>query len=194
MNLQNISIENFKCFKTQTSIEFGKLTLLTGANSSGKSSIIYSILGSLQSGEFPFKFSTNGKYVNMGDFKEIVHDHNRNEKIKINFNFKNDSIFNIKTTWEEDLNNNLPKLVELDASSDYFTLLATLKSKKYHVDFKYDPDKDPQNTVFTKEMYRKILSSFNDIIDNSEKDPKKIKKNTKNTALMKSPLSLLKPI
>ena len=82
MNLTKISIENFKCFQNEIDIDFGRLTLLTGANSSGKSSIIYSVLGSLQSGEFPFQFSTNGKYVNMGDFKEIVHDHNRKEKIK----------------------------------------------------------------------------------------------------------------
>ena len=69
MILEKISIENFKCFHTKTDIEFGKITLLTGANSSGKSSIIYSILGAIQSGEFPLQFSTNGKYVNMGDFK-----------------------------------------------------------------------------------------------------------------------------
>jgi len=65
MRINKVSIENFKCFKG-VDIELGKLTLLTGANSSGKSSILYSILGVLQSGEFPFQFSPNGKYVNMG--------------------------------------------------------------------------------------------------------------------------------
>ena len=43
MDLQKITIENFKCFRSKTEIDFGKLTLLTGANSSGKSSIIYSV-------------------------------------------------------------------------------------------------------------------------------------------------------
>ena len=72
--LKKISIENFKCFGKPVDIEFGRLTLLTGANSSGKSSVIYSILGSIQCGEFHLQFSVNGKYVNMGDFKEIVYD------------------------------------------------------------------------------------------------------------------------
>ncbi|KAA6306392.1 hypothetical protein EZS27_041952, partial [termite gut metagenome] len=63
MRIRNLSIQNFKCFEERIDLEEGKLTLLTGANSSGKSSIIYSILGAIQSGEFPLHFSTNGKYV-----------------------------------------------------------------------------------------------------------------------------------
>lgn len=164
MNIDNIKIENFKCFKEQADIDFGKITLLTGANSSGKSSIIYSILGSLQSGEFPFKFSTNGKYVDMGDFQEIVHHHNRKEKINLGFTFKNGVIHKIKTTWCEDIENNLPKLEKLNASSDYFTLNVELKKNKYSVDFTYDPNKDPQNNTLTKEIYKKFFTSFSEVL------------------------------
>ncbi|MCP4213405.1 MAG: AAA family ATPase [bacterium] len=86
MRINKLSLENFKCFK-KADFELGKLTLLTGANSSGKSSVLYSILGTLQSGEFPLSFSPNGKYVNMGNFKELYHKHLKDNTVKIGINF-----------------------------------------------------------------------------------------------------------
>ena len=71
VSLKTLHLKNFKCFKKEQSITFEKLTILTGENSSGKSSVLNAILGSIQSGEYPYKFSPNGKYVNMGDFKEV---------------------------------------------------------------------------------------------------------------------------
>lgn len=44
MNKLNLSIEGFKCFKEYTIFEFNNITLLTGANSAGKSSVIQSLL------------------------------------------------------------------------------------------------------------------------------------------------------
>jgi predicted ATPase len=179
MDLQKITIENFKCFQKQTEIEFGKLTLLTGANSSGKSSIIYSILGAIQSGEFPFQFSTNGKYVNMGDFKEIIFNHHRKEKIKLGFTFKNGSIHKIETIWTEDANNNLPKLFELNAEADYFNLSVKSKAKKYVVDFTYNPEKDPSSisSEFIKEINNLINKTLKTATKHSKKKTKHEKEN-----------------
>ena len=42
--LKRIKTSNFKCFSDEVDIELGKLTLLTGANSTGKSSLMYSVL------------------------------------------------------------------------------------------------------------------------------------------------------
>jgi predicted ATPase len=175
MDLTKITIENFKCFKSKTEIELGKLTLLTGANSSGKSSIIYSVLGAIQSGEFPFQFSTNGKYVNMGDFSEIVYNHNKRAEIKLGFTFANGAIHQIETVWKEDLSNNLPKLTGLKALSDYFELSIKYSKKKYIVDFKYNPENDPQNKLMSPDIYRKFLSNMTDLLDNAK--PKKSKEN-----------------
>lgn len=44
MNSLNLSIEGYKCFKENTTFEFNNITLLTGANSAGKSSVIQSLL------------------------------------------------------------------------------------------------------------------------------------------------------
>jgi predicted ATP-dependent endonuclease of OLD family len=167
MDLQKVTIENFKCFQSKTEIDFGKLTLLTGANSSGKSSIIYSILGAIQSGEFPFQFSTNGKYVNMGDFKEIVYNHKKGQQIKLAFTFANGTIHSVETTWKENSKNNLPELSELKAISDYFELYIKHNNKKYIIDFKYNPENDPQNKIVSPDTYKKLLTNISDILDNT---------------------------
>ena len=68
--INNISLKNFKCFQ-QTAINLSRITLLTGENSTGKSSVLYGLLAPFQSNDFPLYLSPNGRYVNMGDFKEI---------------------------------------------------------------------------------------------------------------------------
>lgn len=44
MNKLNLSIEGYKCFKENTTFKFNNITLLTGSNSAGKSSVIQSLL------------------------------------------------------------------------------------------------------------------------------------------------------
>lgn len=44
MNKLNLSVEGYKCFEENTAFEFNNITLLTGANSAGKSSVIQSLL------------------------------------------------------------------------------------------------------------------------------------------------------
>lgn len=165
MEISNIEIENFKCFNEKTNIDLSRITLLTGANSSGKSSFIYSILGSLQSGEFPFQFSTNGKYVNMGDFKEIVNGHDNQKNIKINFKFSDNSISEINTVWKENPKNNLPQLFALTAISNYFNLNIRLKRNKYHIILTYNHAKDPDNRLFKHDNFKIWLQSLSSLID-----------------------------
>lgn len=172
MNLKKISIENFKCYKSQTDIEFGKLTLLTGANSSGKSSIIYSILGAIQSEEFPFQFSTNGKYVNMGDFNSIVHDHNTKGRVKIKFEIEDDlsTLYDIKTIWVNDRINNLPKLSSCEVNTEYFSLSAKFVNKKFSIDLSYDTEKDPVNKNISKITNQKFDELLFEIIESVSKE------------------------
>jgi len=71
MMIKKISIKNFKSFSDQE-IEFKKLTLLSGLNSSGKSTVISSILLPLQV-DSNNKLFLNGTYFNLGIFKSIFH-------------------------------------------------------------------------------------------------------------------------
>lgn len=136
MRINKVSLENFKCFKC-VDLELGKLTLLTGANSSGKSSILYSILGALQSGEFPFQFSPNGKYVNMGNFREMAYK-NLNEniiRVGLKIEASDNREINLTTGWEEDSVRKLPKLSNLALGAGVFEL-EIKKEGKYILYFK----------------------------------------------------------
>jgi predicted ATPase len=74
--IKNININGFKCFDDET-IELRNLTILTGINSSGKSSLIQAILISAM-GE------KNQKIIeNLGDFSDIKNKYTNPDTIKI---------------------------------------------------------------------------------------------------------------
>jgi len=70
MHVNKMKLRNFKCFEG-VEIDCAKITLLTGANSSGKSSLLKGLLGAFQTTRYPFFYSPNGDYVNMGDYSEV---------------------------------------------------------------------------------------------------------------------------
>jgi predicted ATPase len=114
MKIEQLTLENFKCFKSEKTFDFSRLTILTGANSSGKSSVMFAILAALQSDDYPYKLSLNGKYINLGDFKEISNDHKTDNVISIGLRISkqahsNDYTF-IDTKWVEDKTDMLPTL------------------------------------------------------------------------------------
>lgn len=179
MDLKRLNIEQFKCFQKEQVIDFSRLTLLTGANSSGKTSILYAILGAIQSGGFPLQFSTNGKYVNMGDFREIVYRHVRDSIVKIGFTFKNGIVQDIQTKWIEDKRNKLPRLYELTVTSIYFVVKIKCVNLKYYIDFKYDPEKDPSIKGFTPDAFKTLLKSIDSIIVKAKPESNEDKKEDK---------------
>jgi predicted ATPase len=141
MLIQNLSLKNFKCFE-EIDVEFAPITLLTGANSSGKSSLIYSLLAVLQTEEFPFYLSPNGDYVNLGSFEEMkrwnAYSKNFNIDIVIN-KFLTDpppvggldllqGSMVVQTLWEEDILTATPRLSSLNyqyepnVNSTYYSL------------------------------------------------------------------------
>ena len=82
--LKSISLENYKCFKDKTDIEIAPLTVLCGVNSSGKSSILKSLLMLKQSyeNESPYnEMLFTGDYVDNGFFNDIIF-HEKIEDIK----------------------------------------------------------------------------------------------------------------
>ena len=53
--IKKIALKNFKCFHDKTEVEVNPLTILCGTNSSGKSSILKSILLIKQTVESAFQ-------------------------------------------------------------------------------------------------------------------------------------------
>ena len=164
IKLKRLKIKNFKCFLEEKTFDFSKLTILTGGNSSGKSSILHAILGAVQSGEFPYNFSPNGKYVNMGDFKEISNKH-LSKDIKLEFTFKHmklksEYVFN--TIWRNNKANSLPELKSLDLkSADTNMILKKKVGRSYSLTFSYDPEKDSDyDQAKQMELKEEMIKSF----------------------------------
>lgn len=74
--LSNISLVNFKSFRELTNLDIRPLTVLCGANSSGKSTLLKSILTLKQSYASMSTYDTlilNGEYVSNGFFDDVAH-------------------------------------------------------------------------------------------------------------------------
>jgi len=180
MQINRLALKNFKCFK-EVDVSFSKITLLTGENSSGKSSLIYGILAPLQSinfygNSFPLSLSFNGDYVNMGGFEEISFNHNVNNKLVIdldcytgveNYNFR----FN--TTWQFELKNKSPMLNYLNMLSGSSQIeLMRMEDASYIANIKFKKNITPDikdlriNNVddVTEEYYGScpIIDNLND--------------------------------
>lgn len=76
--LTGVAVTNFKAFGSKTDVAFAPLTLLYGANSAGKSSIIQSLLLLKQSLQEQH-LTTQGALVNVGGFDGILHGHRATE-------------------------------------------------------------------------------------------------------------------
>src|SRR6185437_2805109 len=159
MSLSAIHLTNFKCFN-DINVETSNITLLTGANGSGKTSLIYGVIGAFQTKDFPFSFSPNGKYVTMGDFLEMVNQHKPNSEIKIGFNFK-DEVFNfdINSIWIRDKKSNLPKLKDLHVASEMFNLEIS-KNIKYHLKVNFPDSSDAVNQFLKPELLLNFMEGL----------------------------------
>jgi AAA15 family ATPase/GTPase len=89
MKLEQLEIENFKCFKSKKTFDFGRITILTGANSSGKSTVMQAILMLIQSADMPFELTINGRFLELGDFREIVNNNDITKNISFKIKFAN---------------------------------------------------------------------------------------------------------
>lgn len=111
MLIKSLSLKDFKCFE-QVDIDFGKITLLTGANSSGKSSLIYALLGIMQSKYFPQYFALNGELINMGGFDEVLRKKAENNVFEVNVKIESlGKIHVFETKWVEDINTQQPYII-----------------------------------------------------------------------------------
>ncbi len=85
-------IENFKPYADPQSIELGKITLIYGRNSSGKSSFIQSFLCAAQSSESSTcSLSLNGEFVECGTFDSVL-----NRKVG---DMKKDIVFKLSSSF-----------------------------------------------------------------------------------------------
>lgn len=90
--IKSISLKNYKCFKELKQTEFAPLTLLCGANSSGKSSLVNGLLllkQSYEGTEVENGLRLNGDYVKCGKMADISHKMNEKDvTIEVGYELK----------------------------------------------------------------------------------------------------------
>jgi predicted ATPase len=117
--ITQFSLQNFKAFKDLTTIDFGQLTILSGMNSSGKSSIYQGLLLLMQSRDSKIQINNvqiptlkvNGEYVTIGTRKELLNDP-----------YCDTVYFDLKWSGEEEVIKLKYKYVEITESSSEFLL------------------------------------------------------------------------
>lgn len=86
--LDSISFENFKAFKKIDNLSIKPITVLCGANSCGKSTVIKNLLLMKQTLESSSNKNLlfNGKYVRMGDYKSLIFNKDTKADIRLQYN------------------------------------------------------------------------------------------------------------
>src|SRR5262249_14589419 len=75
MHLRALRLQNFRCFR-EASFEFPRVTLLTGRNSSGKTTVINGLLTVIQGTQvepYPFSLTQNGDLCTLGGYRDLVY-------------------------------------------------------------------------------------------------------------------------
>lgn len=91
--LTNIKLKNFRAFRENIDIRIKPITILIGRNSAGKSTLIKFLLmlqqtlESSESSEGEF-FSTEGRHVSLGTFKDLKNTKSRNNGFQFSLNLK----------------------------------------------------------------------------------------------------------
>ncbi|MBD1936492.1 AAA family ATPase [Microcoleus sp. FACHB-68] len=148
--LENISLKNFKAFSSLEDLDIKPITILSGTNSCGKSSLLQSILllkQTLESQSLNQTLLLNGRFVRLGTFENIIFQKKPENKVELKFSFairREDFPKNLGKRilpltiflrelfpWESSSKNSRDKEIEYFIS--YKVVLKTIKtkSKKY---------------------------------------------------------------
>ena len=88
--LNELTLKNFKSWKSIDAMRLAPITGLFGTNSSGKSSILQSLLllkQTLESADrsLPLHFGSERDYVELGSFMDVIHNHAADESLRFAF-------------------------------------------------------------------------------------------------------------
>jgi predicted ATPase len=147
--IQDITLENFKGFKRLDQLNIKPITILCGTNSSGKSSILQSILllkQTLDSKNNNQTLLLNGRFVHLGTFENIIYQ----KKIE------NNVVFNFKM-----------KITKEDGIRYFVRELAGIDSSEYLVQYKVSLSTGQNSSTFIKPI---IINKIDFIIETKNKD------------------------
>ncbi len=154
--LKKLYIKNFKCFD-ELDLEFSYLNYLVGTNSSGKSSVIQALLLLLQNISEKGKSPLNGRYISLGEFKEVANYVNNAKEFILKETSKKQSTL-LKFT---------EKGIEIKNLQETGTTTDFLNEHKFNISnkkIKYIP----ANRIGYQDLYSRSNDYFNDIGLNAE--------------------------
>lgn len=169
-----LSFENFRAFSEMTNIELGKITLLYGQNSAGKSSVIKSLLllqqsinnsGDRRRGKFVF----SGESVDLGSFSTAVFNHETKRQIKIGVEFQAPDFQNrelthrIQLTWSIGSDQEISQL-EMCIDDFRFIFHRPRNDQQRNIGFVLDPSCINDWCAATSQS-KDLFSSNDEIID-----------------------------
>lgn len=88
--LRALRLKNFKAFTDTGLMDVRPLTLLLGPNSSGKSTIVQSLLllkQTAESRDLANPLVTHGEYLKLGEYRDYIHGHDRAKKLSLEITF-----------------------------------------------------------------------------------------------------------
>ena len=140
MKITKLRITNFRCFKDAT-LPIAPITLVTGPNSAGKSSLFAPLLASAQTDGMPAMLSPNGRYINMGDFLDMVHRGRKDANIGITINALSDrgTPLDIDSVFAFDSVARTPRLKALSVTGSYYHMSVKDDQLNYQLNYRVTP-------------------------------------------------------
>ena len=154
--INKFTIENYKGFKTEKSFDLGRITLVLGANSSGKSALLNLLLTVIQSEEFPFYFNLNNAWAQLGNFKAVVNKHNIKNAFRIKLQVDHQWFNSISTVWRMDKKSQQPFLSELEVKGNKLNLNINYDNGEYVLDGKIEVQLSIDRQYISDEFRKKI--------------------------------------
>lgn len=123
--ITHIRVKNFKSWLDSGEVKLAPLTGFFGTNSSGKSSLLQMLLLLKQTAEHPdlnqvVFFGDKGSLVNLGNFREVIHGHNTEEQLGLEFGCKLPKLLTVPIIQSINRNIRNYKVIPLDIDSFTF--------------------------------------------------------------------------
>ena len=142
--LLRFGLSNFKSFHYLEDIELRPLTVLVGANSAGKSSLLQSLLllkQTLEADRFSGVLKFDGEWTHLGSYANVISDFDTTRKLEYRFSIQQElSLPNDLTQAREALNYRLPGI---EISDERLQKLLTLES---NITIRFDIQHDKGTT------------------------------------------------
>lgn len=163
MKITDLHIENFRCFR-EAHLRIAPITLVTGPNSAGKSSLFAPVLAAAQTDGMPVMLSPNGRYIEMGDYSAMVHRHHLDSVLRITFDVESDpdGPTRIASEFAHDAASRAPRLLTLSYTGSYYDLSVCSNDNSYDLSYNIAPSK---SRALKKMLDEPAMGEFYDAIN-----------------------------